>query len=111
MSGMLKQLKPKPLSSILMLALLVSMLVISLSIPPTQAQEADIFRDDFESYAVGTFPSAGGWILVWNGKGNQYQVITDARYHSSRKSFQLWGTYGWSAHAERHFSTTASHRL
>ena len=60
---MLKQSKPKKLSSLLLLALLVSMLVIPLSIPPTQAQEADIFRDDFESYAVGTFPSAGGWML------------------------------------------------
>jgi PKD repeat protein len=77
------------------------------SILPVQAQETDIFKDNFEAYATGTFPSAGGWILVWNGKGNQYQIVTDARYHSPTKSFQLWGTYGWSAHAERRFSTNA----
>src|ERR1035438_4829224 len=31
--------------------------------------------DDFESYPIGAFPSAGGWQLVWNGAGNGYQVV------------------------------------
>ncbi|MEM3698073.1 MAG: G1 family glutamic endopeptidase [Candidatus Bathyarchaeia archaeon] len=65
-----------------------------------------IFFDDFESYAVGTFPSAGGWTLVYNGKGNEYQKIVDDVSFSGSKSFQLWGVPGWSACADKAFTPT-----
>jgi PKD repeat protein len=71
------------------------------------AEATTLFFDDFESYEVGTFPSAGGWVLVWNGMGSKYQVVTSDHYHSPSKSFQLLGSYGWSSVAERHFSTAA----
>jgi len=66
-----------------------------------------LFFDDFENYKVGTFPSAGDWILVWNGRGNEYQVVTDSNYHSPTKSLQLWGQHGWSSGVERRFATDA----
>jgi hypothetical protein len=69
--------------------------------------EGALFSDDFESYAVGTFPSPGGWQLVFDGRGSQYQVVVNSVSVSGTKSFQLWGTNGWSATAERHFSTGA----
>jgi rhamnogalacturonyl hydrolase YesR len=68
--------------------------------------EKTIFFDDFESYAIGTFPSAGGWELVFNGMGDQYQVITDAYCLSPKQSLQLWGNPGdWSAAVQKHFSS------
>jgi len=72
-----------------------------------EISETTIFFDDFESYKAGTFPSTGGWALIWDGMGSQYQVITNAMYHSPSKSFQVWGAYGWSSVAERRFDSTA----
>jgi hypothetical protein len=69
--------------------------------------EGTFFFDDFETYAVGSFPSAGGWQLTFDGKGAAYQVIVDTCSVSGTRSFQLWGVPGWSATAERHFSTGA----
>jgi hypothetical protein len=43
--------------------------------------------------------------MGWHGPS--ISIITDARYHSPSKSFQLLGHYGWSSVAERHFNTTA----
>jgi hypothetical protein len=80
------------------------------SILPPQAKAADttMFEDNFESYTVGTFPSSGGWELVWNGMGTEYQVITDAYYVSPTKSLQLWGNPNdWSAVVQKHFSSTS----
>jgi len=103
-----KQLEAKFPFSIFIAFLFFSFLFASFTpLLPAQGQETDIFKDDFEAYAVGTFPSAGGWTLVWNGKGDQYQIVTDAKYHSPTKSSQLWGTYGWSCTIERRFSTDA----
>ena len=76
-------------------------------IQPIKAEATTLFFDDFESYEAGTFPSAGGWELVWDGMGSKYQVVTSDHYHSPSKSFQLLGSYGWSSVAERRFSTTA----
>jgi hypothetical protein len=73
----------------------------------SQAQETDIFRDNFESYGVGTFPSAGGWEIVWDGMGAKYQVISTSYSYSPTKSFQLWGRYYWTAVVQRKFSTDA----
>jgi hypothetical protein len=66
-----------------------------------------LFFDNFESYPVGTFPSAGDWILVWDGMGTQYQIVTDMVSYSLKKSFQLWGQYGWSSVVEKRFYTDA----
>jgi flagellar hook assembly protein FlgD len=71
------------------------------------ATETTIFSDNFESYTPGTFPSSGGWQLVYNGKGTSYQVITNAYYHSYNKSLQLWGYPNWSALAMKSFSSTS----
>jgi len=80
----------------------------SIFVPHVNAQETVIFQDDFESYAVGSFPSAGGWEIVWNGAGNQYQVIASSYYASPIKSLQLMGSYGWSVVVKKDFSTNAS---
>jgi hypothetical protein len=64
-----------------------------------------LFFDNLESYPIGTFPSAGGWELVWSGTGQNY--VTDAYSFSPTKSFQLWGRPNWSSVAQRKFSTDA----
>jgi len=69
--------------------------------------EPSIFQDDFEAYSVESFPSAGGWELVWNGKGTQYQIVTDTVSHSPTKSLQLWGQSGWSANVQREFTSNS----
>lgn len=74
---------------------------------PPVMPETVIFEDDFEAYSVGSFPSAGGWELVWNGKGTQYQFVTDAISYSPSRSLQLWGQPGWSANVQRKFSSNA----
>ena len=50
-----------------------------------------LVEDDFESYAVGAFPSAGGWELWANGAGADSQVIVDHVSVSPTKSMQLLG--------------------
>jgi len=100
----------KKISTIIIISLLClsmfSMLMPSLKVQSTN--ETTTFSDSFESYAVGTFPSSGGWELVWNGMGDQYQVITDAYYVSPTKSLQLWGNPNdWSAVVQKHFSSTS----
>jgi len=67
-----------------------------------------LFEDDFENYVVGTFPSSGGWELVYNGAGSQYQIVTDAYCNSPIKSLQLLGTNGWSANVQREFTSDSS---
>jgi len=75
--------------------------------PKVLAAENVIFYDDFESYTVGTFPSAGGWSIVWNGAGNQYQIITSAVYVSPTRSFQLVGRPSWSVVVKKDFSSSS----
>jgi len=67
-----------------------------------------LFEDDFENYVVGTFPFSGGWELVYNGAGSQYQIVTDAYCNSLIKSLQLLGTNGWSANVQRKFTSDSS---
>lgn len=92
----------------IVLIFLVSFPVISVF---TQEAEADsdttVFQDDFEAHDIGDFPSAGGWELVWNGKGTQYQIVTDCFSHSPVKSLQLWGQSGWSANVQREFTSSS----
>lgn len=70
--------------------------------------EDTIFFDNFESYDVGTFPSAGGWKLIYDGAGAEHQKVIDAVRTSGLKSFQLWGKYMWSACVRRSFITDAA---
>ena len=77
-------------------------------IPRAIAAENVIFQDYFESYAVGTFPSSGGWQIVWNGAGDSYQVITDSYSDSPTRSLQLMGSYGWSSVVKKDFSTSSN---
>jgi hypothetical protein len=80
----------------------------SMFMPHVNAQETVIFQDDFESYAVGTFPSSGGWKLVYNGAGDQYQVITSDYAACGTKSLQMEGQYGWSAVVAKDFSSISN---
>jgi hypothetical protein len=70
------------------------------------AFEMPLFSDDFESYPVGTFPSAGGWEIVWGGTGQNY--VIDAYSFSPTRSFQLWGRPSWASVAQKKFSTDSS---
>ncbi len=47
------------------------------------------FADDFESYAVGSFPYAGGWEDWFYGGAGTRNKIVDTTYVSPTKSFQL----------------------
>jgi parallel beta-helix repeat protein len=70
--------------------------------------ESVIFQDDFESYAVGSFPSSGGWQLVYNGAGDQYQVITSNYSASGSQSLQMEGQNGWSAVVAKDFVSNSN---
>jgi hypothetical protein len=72
--------------------------------PLQSSAETTIFFDDFESYAVNTFPSQGGWEIVWGGTGNllQNHMITDSKAYTGSKSLQLTGLM------RRRFNATAS---
>ena len=100
----------KSLASSIMIVLLCISAISTLSIlaPQVKAQETVIFQDDFESYAVGTFPSSGGWKLVYSGAGNQYQVIASDYAASGTKSLQMVGRYGWSAVVAKDFSSSSN---
>lgn len=60
-----------------------------------------LLSENFGSYSVGTFPSSGGWTLVWNGAGNSYQVVTNMVSASPPNSMQMKGASGWSANMDR----------
>jgi hypothetical protein len=59
------------------------------------------FEDDFESYEVGMVPS--GWMLVFNGAGNAYQIVVDHVSVSPTNCLQLVGAPSWAADAVRFF--------
>jgi len=58
-------------------------------------------NEDFESYQVNTFPSSGGWILKYNGAGNDKQRIVTDFHVSGSKSMRMEGKlnppYWWAA--------------
>lgn len=93
---------------LLALVLLVSILVFSVFVWQVKAVETTLFSDNFESYAVGTFPSSGGWELIYDGAGSQYQTVTDTYSNSPTKSLQLLGTNGWSANVQKKFTSSSS---
>jgi len=71
--------------------------------PPSR--ETTLFSDNFDTYPVGSFPSAGGWEVVWGGTG-QNLIVSDPCV-SKPNAFQLWGKPGVSSVVQRKFSTTA----
>lgn len=96
------------MKKILSFAMLFLVVLSTFSIfgPQVKAQEAIMFEDNFESYDVGTFPSAGGWELWFDGQGSQHQVIVDTLSVSGTKSLKLWGRDWWSAVAAKPFTVT-----
>lgn len=96
----------KRVLSIVMVVLIV-LSTISMFAPQAKAIVAAIFQDDFEAYTTDSFPSAGGWELVWNGRGTEYQIVTDVVSYSPIKSLQLWGQPSWSANVQRKFTSSA----
>jgi hypothetical protein len=51
-----------------------------------------VISDDFESYAVGTYPSAGGWYTEWSGRD---AYVSDTVAYTGEQSFRLSGSGGW----------------
>ncbi len=45
---------------------------------------------------------------MWNGAGDEYQVVTEEEFHSPHKSLKLLGVPGWSSVAERRFTSSAA---
>jgi len=93
----------KKFESTFTLFLTLSLMFLALSCTvqfKVRAAEQVFFEDDFESYSVGTFPSAAGWELLFNGAGYQYQVIVDHLSVSPTKSLQLLSGWDWAAHAQ-----------
>ncbi|OPY53985.1 MAG: PKD domain protein [Methanosaeta sp. PtaU1.Bin112] len=68
-----------------------------------------IYRTDFEKYSVGTLPP--GFVIKYNGKGDQYQAITSDAAHSGTKSLQAWGAPNWGANIDYYFNMPESGRI
>jgi len=62
------------------------------------AASTTIFADDFESYAVDTFPSAGGWSQIYSGAGATLQYVDGTHAVSGTRALHLAGGAScWSA--------------
>lgn len=85
-------------------AVLCVVLCLTITLKPL-AEEIVLFSDGFENYNLGVLPA--NWTIVWNGRGDEAQVVTNECYASGTRSFRLWGQPGWSAVVQRRFSTTA----
>ncbi len=51
-----------------------------------------IFSDNFESYRVGEYPSAGGWYELWAGAGSYKTTVTNGIAYGGEQCFELRGT-------------------
>ena len=71
-----------------------------------QGREHVLFSDDFESYSVGSFPSQGGWEIVWSGAGSRYQMVLMID-HEHGKVLHLLGRTGCSSVVKRSFTTNS----
>lgn len=65
----------------------------------TGSSAGTIWMDNFDSYTVGTFPSSGGWSLIYSGAGSQYQYVDNTHSVSGSQSLHLVGSSCWSANA------------
>ncbi|NPA13725.1 MAG: hypothetical protein GXN97_00885 [Aquificae bacterium] len=62
----------------------------------------EVFLDtSFEEFPVGSLPS--GFEIIYNGKGDNYQVVTDKKAATGSKSFQVWGVPNWCANVHYNF--------
>ena len=62
--------------------------------------------EDFESYQIGTFPSSGGWVLIYSGWGTSYQTIDNSKFFSGTRSLKLEGRANWAATVSRSYVIT-----
>jgi hypothetical protein len=86
------------------------LVLVAVELVPTDTLEAGkkaILEDSFESYPIWSFPSEGGWILKFDGKGAEYQKIVCL--DSDDKCLQLWGSHekNYSATAMKNFSSSS----
>ena len=66
-----------------------------------------IFKDNFENYSVGIFPSVGGWEMWFNGAGREKQVIVNDAVISSTKILKLLGLDNWAGYAAKPFDSNS----
>ncbi|MCJ7442951.1 MAG: hypothetical protein MUO26_00205 [Methanotrichaceae archaeon] len=76
---------------------------------PSDSNKNVIFKTNFEDYAKSTTPKE--FSIQYNGKGDNYQVITTDESHSGLKSLQLWGTPGWSSNVYYYFNKPETGRI
>jgi hypothetical protein len=88
---------------LLMLCLAVSPVLFAARPIAQTAGELTLFFDDFEGTPAGHLPS--GWQVIYNGRGTQYQVVSNAYAYSGSQSLQQWGMPGWSAVTRRTFTS------
>ncbi|RCV64771.1 CASH domain-dontaining protein [Methanophagales archaeon] len=53
------------------------------------AISASIFQDNFDNYITGTFPSSGGWQLIYSGYGKSFQIVDNTQCVSAPNSLKL----------------------
>jgi streptogramin lyase len=53
-----------------------------------------LFYDDFESYTLGSFPTSGGWQLIYDGVGDSSQYVDSSHSVSGGQSLHLVGSTG-----------------
>ena len=88
------------LIAILMIATFAVIGSVKIRVRASSVVQNTVFRDDFENYTVGTFPSSQ-WSLYSDGNGTQYQTIVDNVSFSGRQSLQLIGSANSTADALR----------
>lgn len=75
-------------------------LTVGLSFVHGQTAKVTVFSDNFDTYAVSTFPSSGDWYLRYDGAGSSYQVVVNSPSHSGAQSMQMKGAPSWTAQME-----------
>jgi parallel beta-helix repeat protein len=70
------------------------------------AISASIFQDNFDNYITGTFPSSGGWQLIYSGYGNSFQVVDNTQCVSAPNSLKLEGGSDCAAKAYQQLNQT-----
>lgn len=65
--------------------------------------EVSIVSAKWGQSSYGTFPSTSGWELMWNGAGEEYQIVVNTISVSPTTSFQLLGAYELSSVVKKDF--------